>query len=676
MKSMLVAIRFSVLALLVLGATACPPTTVEPAPVDQVLPLTVNELCQIYLSRMANSDGLFGDPVMCYQRSLTMGTDYTEADLATQCRAGTEARVWVNELYDALRVGRVKMDWTQARECLDKTREMRRNNPGYTLMGNPEWKALESGVCKTFVQGGVADGQPCKLDYECGDGRGCYAQNPFDVNERKCQLPAAADETCTSYLPCASSAWCTAAGVCAAKAADGETCNANNYGDDCLSANCSDSNRCEPAPLLKELGEECTIDNEGYDDCNAPAGCVNCRPDSADGTNACRVLGGIGAYCRDWMDCVNDLGCKDNACSAEAAGTACTYGAGASSQLLCADGLYCLPTVASCSQYTTSQQCNSQTPQCGWDSQNSVCDFGEGLCYTEAEIPTSGSCLNGIACMPPSYCRPSDGTCQPAATENQPCSDTTGPPCASGFVCIDDVCRKSCDYTEDCQAGYYCAADYTCQPLAPTACGDDTMCPADFYCIVPDDPCAEQEEHICSKLELCKITPDPYCNPIGGCASLTTSGACSANAECLWITGDDPYCDNKCRAADGDPTGCAAIPTCSYYADYGACISECLYLWNDQTACQANTACVYVELAVCELKGPIGTCERKLAVGEICTESAECLSGDCATEESSGDMKCAVALSGCYRDASFLRSAFLLGLVFLGARGLRRWRKQ
>ncbi|MBN2360932.1 MAG: hypothetical protein JXR83_15865 [Deltaproteobacteria bacterium] len=678
MDSRLVAIRLCALALLTVGSTACPPPPKPVPPPDVAQPLTVNELCRIYLSRIDNSD-LFESPYLCYHRQLAAGSDYTDAEVARDCRPGTSARAWVDELYQALQNGHVKMDWKLARECLDKSRELRRNNPGYALVTNPDWKALEEGACKTFVQGNVADGEQCRLDWECMDGSGCYATDGFDESSRRCMPPATVDERCSDYRPCDAISWCDSGGTCVAKAEDNQPCVSSNYGDDCLSGTCT-GNLCAPATVLKSLGEECSVDEDGYNNCDGSAGCITCGPDSEGGPFICRVLGGIGAYCRDRYDCAGDLGCNEYVCSAEPAGAACSYSYGTTTELVCGEGLYCLPKVPSCSQYATPQQCNSQTPDCGWDSDYETCDWAMGQCYTESEIPTSGACLNGFICFTGSYCRPSDGTCQPLAGENEACSDdgTAGAPCGDLLVCVENVCRTACDYNEDCQAGYYCSDDYTCQPLAPTACDDDTMCPTDFYCVVPEDPCDGQEEHICSKLELCKITPDPYCNPVGDCDSLTSATACGANAECVWISaGSSPFCDNKCRAHDEDQTACLATATCSWYVDaygYTYCISECLYLWNDEAACRANTACVFETEPLCELKAPIGSCERKLAVGEPCTDSTQCLSGDCATD-ANGDDRCAVALTGCNRDVAFIRSAFLLGLVFLGARGLRRRRK-
>jgi len=681
MKSMLVAIRFFALALLALGGTACPPTRVEPNPTEQALPLTVNELCQIYLSAYA-SDGL------CTQQPATTGLDFDEAKIARDCRAGTSARAWVDELYEALRVGKVKMDWKLARECLDKSREMRKAGPAYLLIANAEWTALQDGACKSFVSGGTADGAPCKRDWECGEGNGCYTLDPYDPNGAHCMAPAAAGEACPNWVgaysayvgpymyfrPCETGAWCDASSQCKAMGAVGDSCvggDSGNYGADCLSGNCTNANHCAEAPVLKALGDECTIDTDGYDDCEGSGECINCRPDSAGGVNACRVLGGVGAYCRDLDDCVSDLGCKDNACAAEVAGSPCSAGAGTTSQLVCANGLTCVSNVAACEQYTTAQQCNSQVPDCGWDSGWEICDFGLGTCYAAADIPTSGPCLNGHACGTGTYCRLSDTTCQPPATENQPCSTTTGPPCATGLVCFEDVCRKSCDYNQDCQAGYSCGTNYMCQPLTPTACGDSTMCPADFYCVVPPDPCYLQHADVCSKLELCTAGADSYCVPVANCMALSPD-TCTDNPDCFV---DASYgCQSTCYRITAQAT-CTANPACSWDANNGYCDSKCFYQATD-TECMAVAGCVYEPL--CELKAPIGMCLRKVAVGEPCTDSdyepsEQCLSGICMADTN----RCALELSGCNGDRTnaTIRATFLFGLVFLGARGLRRWRK-
>ncbi|MBN2360931.1 MAG: hypothetical protein JXR83_15860, partial [Deltaproteobacteria bacterium] len=670
MKTTPAAIRlFAAAALALATACQCEPDPVAPKP-EPGQPLTVEELCRVYLSRIANSD-LFYDPLLCYQRTLARGTDYTAAELARRCRPGSEARKWVDELYRDLRAGRVKMDWRRARECLDRSRELRRDNPGYRLIDDPEWNALRTGACVDFVHGTVPDMSPCKLDWECRDGRGCYAVYEFDEDHRVCGLPGVDNENCGDYRPCADGYWCNELWMCQPRAADGEACDPDHWGIDCMSGSCGGDGLCDPTPVLKALGEPCTIDVDGTDDCDNASYCVNCRPAFAGGANACRILGGSGAYCRDWYDCVLDLGCRDHVCSAEPAGATCAAGAGTASQLLCEEGLRCVPLVASCVQHAYEQQCNLQAPRCGWNNETGNCELGEGRCFFPEELPLSGPCLNGGYCGDGAWCRPADRTCQPLAGENEACSpdSSAGAPCASGLVCSDDVCREACGYDEDCPDGSFCGQDAVCRPLTPGACSDSEQCPSDFYCAVPPDPCAGQEEHICAKLEQCQISPLSWCKPVLDCLDLS-SIACNTHSECFYYQGYG--CLNHCAEHDQHEGRCRADPECAWWAESTVCDSRCYAIGDDEAACRDDALCSVVVSRVCALRAPIGRCERRLAVGEPCTAHDQCLSGNCATNAYSGNTQCAVATSGCDRNLGFIRSAFLLGLVFLGARGLRR----
>ena len=123
-------IKISCTAFIVL-LSACSSDLLNPnnddlTPQEELEPLTVLELCTIYLSQNDNSN-------LCIAGYVGTGLDYSDTDLAQRCRPGAEARIWAEDLYDSMTQERVRLDLSMARNCLDSSRELRQTTAGRVL---------------------------------------------------------------------------------------------------------------------------------------------------------------------------------------------------------------------------------------------------------------------------------------------------------------------------------------------------------------------------------------------------------------------------------------------------------------------------------------------------------------------------------------------------------------
>ncbi|MFH1811619.1 MAG: hypothetical protein ABIJ09_22960 [Pseudomonadota bacterium] len=638
---------------------ACPETKVQPNPIEPpAQPLTAVEICAIYESQ-ANFSGL------CVNGPLKTGASFSDAELARSCRPGTEGRVWAEDLLASLRESRVAIDWKLARQCLTSSRSLRSGNPGHSLIQSKEWNALKDGACTAFFKGITADGQACVQDWDCTDGSSCQSDTPFAPGGAVCLKPAGVDQACGDYHSCSDATYCNN-GTCLLKKEDGGRCDPNLYGDDCLSASCSDAGRCDPSPEpLLDYEAPCTSDDACGGDC------AKCRPAAAGGPLACRILGAAGDYCRDWLDCLDDLGCTGNVCGTVGASQRC----GGTVQALCNPDLFCIPTI-NCAQYSGDETaCVANAPICAYDSDYQECSSVEGVCTEASDLPSTGACLHGYICQLGSYCHSSG--CRALALENETCAEdgVAAAYCNSGLSCVNSRCMYLCEYNEDCQPGEFCGADGLCQARAPFACADSSECPASSYCRIPGDPCAGQSPQICNKIEGCAVVDEGRCDFVSDCAAFSGDGTgCGQQVGCRY---DPPSqsCAPVCYFFDGDATGCSGAG-CIYDDFYGYCDPVCGQYPDDATSCAAQTTCTYSIVQVCELSQTVtGQCIPLLGTGEECASSEQCQSGDCGYDEDTDSNRCAVELAGCYRDTSFVREAFLFGTVFVFARGLRRRRR-
>ncbi len=635
---------------------------------EEVQPLTAEELCAMYLAQDTNQ-GRVGtdDPgwVLCTVGPTATADDFSDAVLARECRPGTAARTWADDLLRAVDEKRVVIDWEIARDCLDESRRLRTSGPSFGLVGTEEWEGLRTGACQAFYKAGVADGGACKDAWDCNPGSGCYADNPYDPNGAKCLPEGKQGDNCDpTFHPCAAEYFCGQDGKCDALKAGGADCSDDS---ECLSGSCdyeavpSVCTFVVPPTSIKQIGDPCTDTEE------CGGSCVACRPSAAGGPTTCQVLGGEGDYCRDWNDCVLDLGCTNNTCTTVGAGEVCALSGDGNNQSLCTNGLYCLP--AGGCDGVTADTCTGAN--CQWVPGDGV--FTDDACVevtgTCGALPESGDCFMGQYCAAGFFCT-DGGSCQKYADAGEACSTTgdTAPICrgcdTSGYCdslsCVGGTCQYPCEFKEDCPAGQYCDTSAVpspeCVPETPEACDGDEQCPNGQYCNFPGAICGD----------------------------LATEGDCGGNSACSW----DVYtsCDNKieCMSFDGDETSCNG--------QGGACVYDATSGWCDPTVscngfatqpdCDAQAgACEWTEVGYCSAAVYTGSCMPHLNTGDACDPSqggADCTSGYCS-EDPDGNPRCEVDIdtSGCSNNnAGFLQFTFLFGGVLMLLKNKLRRRKR
>lgn len=645
--------RLSTLVALLSLASACPEETTEPKVEEQLntTPLDAKEICGLYQAYYDNGN-------LCVQASVKSAADYDSAVLSRTCRPGSEGRVWAEDLLASHAAGRVKIDWGLAHKCIDESRNLRKSNPGYKLVQNKAWQDLRDGACTTFFAGITADGQACTQDWDCTADSTCASDTPF-VGEPVCLKSAGVDQACSAYHGCAKGLYCGNGNTCLYQHEDGQSCDPNLSGDDCLSGSCNDNGSCDPsAAPLKEFGEACGDDEECGGDC------AKCRPEAAGAASTCRLYGADGDYCRDQKDCLYDLGCVNNVCGTEPKDARC----GSTVQALCDPGLDCIAT-ENCANFADATSCNAHSPTCSFDTDYNTCSAVEGICTVSSDRPTSGACLYGYICADHYYC--ADGSCTALAALDGACSadGSTAPFCDSDLTCRNNVCVYPCEFNQDCASDQYCDEDGVCQAQVPAACTDSVQCPDNNYCNIPEDHCVGLEDATtCNATDGCTYAQTPVCDMASDCSAFTDATSCNAAPGCQFDSAGGS-CVPACYFHDGDQSACEAFGGCVYDPGSAYCDPSCSTL--TQSACEAEASCAYRIDEACEVVGGlVGTCDAQLAVGAACEDSDQCLSGDCA-DDGSGNTRCAVELSGCNRDTAYVLDVFLFGLLIV-AGGRRR----
>lgn len=590
-------------------------------------PLTAVELCRIYQSKNDNGS-------LCIAGHANTGLAYSEKNLAVTCRPGTEGYDWGEALLNSSGAGRVVINWARARECLDTSRQLRQQNSGISLLQGEAWSALAQGACHDFYRPGVAEGGQCEDDWDCPQGTLCSTDHPSTANSKQCLKPGIAGAPCSSYHACGDGLACSVSG-CVALISAGGSCDPDNEGADCASGNCVGTPPvCAPsAPttILAQVGEACVT----RDDC-VESDCIGCRPTSADAPTQCLLLGDTGDYCRDWNDCVYDLGCVNHVCGTVGENQAC----GPNVQATCNAGLSCIPQVI-CSDFGDDEEACNNSGSCQYDPDNMSCDPVQGVCVA---LASTGPCAFGFGCAIDAACVQTTQECQMLGGVGDDCTDdsSSAPPCSDGLLCYAGICNKACEFREDCAANEYCDVNQNvpvCVAMDVNACVSSDACPADQYCLFNTDSCGEYEDET-------TCTADAACH-------FVTASMCEEAVDCETYDGNEDECLAKECLYDSDIDWCHSNYDCSSPITEGDCA--------------AMTGCQWAQYGYCDVSGDAtGSCEAKLDVGSECDPySDSCASGDCAQNDDDGIYRCAIAASGCNRDASFLQMAFLFGSVWM-----------
>lgn len=601
----------------------------DTAPTDGDAMLSARELCQARVSQQRHTQ-------RCTQGRIRSALNLAEHVLAHRCRPGSPDRRWAEALIEAAQSERIAIDWAAARDCLDRSRQLRARQPGIELVQSDAWQQLVNGVCSSFYVGLLGRGETCKDDWDCQAGLGCYTLEPTQPDSKECQPPAGMADACDpNFYPCAAGLRCEA-GACLPLVGPGGSCSSHA---ECLSGRCGGSpQRCAPTPPQRELGEPCYADAE----CSQP--CTTCRPVGNSPVAVCSYLGARGDACKSMDDCAAGLGCIDGTCGTVGRGAPC----GPGPQAACKQGLQCLAPIR-CESFEERAECEAHAEHCSMTPDG--CRLERGTCTAPVFV---GPCAFGHACGRGSYCN-ADATCVAFAKPGEACAtEGDDPRCVAGYACIDGRCSLPCAYKRDCPQGQYCNTDAnpaSCAPLPTTGCTNSNQC-----------------------------GPDAFCSQ---CNGLSNAAACNANDTCSWT--ESGYCRTtlNCARYDGDQASCEEQADCGYNSDNGWCDPVINCSTKSKSECEENASCNYSAFSYCASTSgvPQGRCVAKRKAGAPCVieggsndglgESQMCASGYCMQTDTEG-ARCTVRPSGCTdRSQEIVGATFLFGMVVVTRRRRR-----
>jgi hypothetical protein len=296
-----------------------------------------------------------------------------------------------------------------------------------------------------------------------------------------------------------------------------------------------------------------------------------------------------------------------------ALGALCTAAADCQSEI-CIDGRCCnLPCNGRCQACDVAGAEGKCTPIKAGDDPDNECDSeplatcgrdgscdGQGACrrYAVGTLCKPGSCANSTQ-TEASTCT-AVGDCEPGSTKL----------CAAGQTCMNNSCASTCASDNECQNGFFCDTNQTCQVKRPLgqSCSVKTECSSGF-CV----------DGVC-----CNLTCDQTCY---ACNLTDSVGTCNPVPDGM-ESGSTPECP-----AD-DVSTCGRIGGCN---GRGAC-----RLFSSGTPCAPQTCTGSTQSDVRKCNG-VGVCQpgtahdcgsylcNGTACGTTCTTSAECIPGHSCT---------------------------------------------
>lgn len=255
----------------------------------------------------------------------------------------------------------------------------------------------------------------------------------------------------------------------------------------------------------------------------------------------------------------------------------------------------CRATTCSDRQLTAPSRCNGAgtcVAPAGIDCGNYQCN-AQGTACLDA-CTGDAQCAPGVPCVSGRCGKQGQGS---TCTRNADC--TTGY-CADG-VCCDGECSGTC------QA---CVAGKTGQPngkCAPIIGGTD-----------PDNDCATEPTSTCGR--------DGACDGSGACRRYAAGTICSPPA-CTNGAGNTASTQQSARTCDG--AGLCRAPTSTSCGLLLCGPDQCRELCTDSSHCLAGNYCTQT-----------GGCSPTLAVGERCTSSDQCQTGNCWNARRCCDQQC------------------------------------
>ncbi len=465
----------------------------------------------------------------------------------------------------------------------------------------------------------LADGEPCEWDEECAswicmDGECftykktdevCQTTSQCDSNYTifcdpatlTCQPTRYSGEPCTVDDACRKEFCDLLAGLCGIPA--GEPCSWDN---ECQGYCDTDTSLCAD---LKTDTEDCNRDEQCIHYCHYSR-CLQSKPYGAECVYDVECEGGFCSRdynryrCRGPGECFSHEDCDaDSWCNEDDFPALCVA--------LKTDGESCEED-AECENYCY-YNCMEQKPSgapCDADEEcwDNLCENGSctkpGLCWSDSDCPEEQFCdysLYDPMCTDP---KPDGSSCE------------YDDDCLSGWCSPSDTCKirptlgEPCQYWE-CTLDSYCL-NGTCElRKMPGAACDETFL-NDAECLVPSICRNGKCETI--SLECVPAEPGEMC---------TFLMACSADAYCDLMDGFT--CKRRSKVGESCVTTIWRVDTCM--AGSHCQEEKCVAYASLGDSC-ADSVCDPHE-GYCDS----GTCQSLKYGGELCTDDAECLGGDC-----------------------------------------------
>jgi hypothetical protein len=402
-----------------------------------------------------------------------------------------------------------------------------------------------AGACQLYSVGTQCGAPSCAggtlTSYAC-NGVGTCSPSASSCSPYVCASGSSCGSSCSDDGGCVASHYCAGDDTCQPDQAQGASCSS---GSQCVSGNCVDGYCCDAA--CDTLCRACSNAKTG-----SPNGTCDDVIAGQDFDNECPDDGA--ASCDRNGQCDGAGACQLYAPGAVCGATTCS--GGTQSGFSCDGFGTCVTGPTSCSPY---------------------------LCADATQCATS--CASDALCIASSYCRTSDGTCQPDQSNGATC--TLGSQCISGN-CVDGYC---CDQ----QCGTLCKACAAAKTGGSNGTCSNVIAGADF-----DDECPDDGAASCDRNGLC--------NGAGAC-QLYASGTACLTTTCTAGT-QTGYACNGLGACDPNVT----TPCAPYVCGASACNTTC----TDDAGCVSSHYC-----------SAGSSCDPDEPNGAACNRAAQCQSGNC-----------------------------------------------
>ena len=513
------------------------------------------------------------------------------------------------------------------------------------------------GACHKVSNGKVCAAATCSgttfTPVATCDGAGiCTAGTPQDCGLFQCALTGCL-KACTTDTDCGTTNYCSAAGTCAAKLANGATATA---GSQCTSGVVADGVCCD----------------------KACAGCLACTSalngQAASTTGQCLqvMLGKAGhGTCTAAPPCGLDGMCDGNgACHYTPAATSCAPDSCSGSTLMTSacDGVAhtCVASSNACKGALVCASASACKTTCTADSDCVTGDYcASGVCTAKLDNGAkcggqnqckNGNCVEGVCCD--GACGQICRSCLGSKTGGQ---DGTCANMTPGSACTGGVCNSTTSTTPACQA---CVQNNSCPPT--NACKTGKL-----DCSTGTAVCKEDQNldatHACGPAASCntttnKATRAQMCDGQGNCpvaivdacaygcngtvcATAKPQGtACGSTAECATgLSCADGYCCNS--------TCTGSCQACNVASALGTCTT----LVSGSTPHSGHTPCVtsdatcagYCNGTSASCAYPSTTCGTSTCTGQSYQATGTCSGGVCAKPNPQTCNNSCLAGTGC-----------------------------